>query len=364
MSLSLALDLSLGSRASGGGGPAAPVNTVAPSLTGDTTQGGTIEIVAGTWTGATSYRYKIVKGDAIAPTSPEVVYLDWTTSTSTPVSGISDGDYLWVKEEATGAGGVTVATATTGFGPMSSIPAADASIIGAGGYNSAANTAATAYSFTMDISNVTRRGLLLSLHAQYSSGATDPSFNSVTIEGIPLTLVTSYVFADTATRTTRTEIWALWGNDVPTGTGLTVSYTRSASTNSTRTTASAIAIGNTQIAAPASGDVTQSTSVTDAAGYTFSVSTAVAKRLCIAFVNGQWTTFTGTNVFTAGTGWTKELDLWPGTRATSSLAWGAVQSKAVATASTFNADYTITESGGSNQRYGILTMVRVAGDNS
>lgn len=67
----LALELTGPVWAVGGGSPSnPPVNIDLPAMTGDTVQGGTLVFVPGTWTGAISYRYRVLRGDVSAPASP------------------------------------------------------------------------------------------------------------------------------------------------------------------------------------------------------------------------------------------------------------------------------------------------------
>lgn len=332
-------------------------------MTGDTIQGGTLVFVPGTWTGAISYRYRVLRGDVSAPASPIDVLLDWTPDTSTLVDGIADGDYLWLQEEATGAGGVAVATAAAGHGPMEALPPADASIIGIGGLNTAAATTATQFTFDMDIANVPARGLLLFLTSQGTSGASNPTWDAVSVEGVPMTLLYRGSQLD-GTRWVGDEIWYLWGNDLPVGTGMTVQGTRSASTNSMRQAMAAIAIGNTQAAPPVAGDVAMLADLVDRTTYTFSGATTAAKQLVVAFPHGQFAGFTSGLTYTPDAAWNNALAPWPAARNGTSLTWAALMTKVYASAGAFSTGYSITESGATSQRYGLMPYVRLQGDNS
>jgi len=343
--------------------PEAPVNLIPPGMGGDLEQGGTLIFAPGTWDNAETYRYRVLRGDVTGPTDPEDVLLDWTTDTSALVEDIEDGDYLWLQEEATGPYGVTVATAVAGHGPMEALAFANATIIGVGGLNTATTASATTYTFDMDITDTPARGLLLHLQCQGQKGASNPTWSAVTIDGIPLTYKFSGEHNDGSNRDQLVEVWELWGNDLPVGTGLTVSATKSASTNSMRSTLAAVAIGNTQATAPAAGAMAFQADAAQLDAYSFPYTTTLADRLIIAFCCGQWVSTSATGVFTGGTGWIDRIEPWPGSRNGTSLAWAAAMTRAQATAATFTVDFAHTE-GGNLHRYGSVTTIEIAGNNA
>ena len=354
-----------------GGGPGGPlpVNTIPPSITGGFYEGDDLTFVPGTWTGAISYEYRILNGDVAAPADPVEVLLDWTAATSGEITGITTGDYLWIQERATGVGGSAIATATSGHGPMEELTPADASIIGSAGLDTTAQTSATTYTFDMTITSTPRRQLYVALQAQGTSGgATDVTWSDVTAEGVALSFIEAFSFTD-ATRICRVEIWGLAGSTVPTGAGVTISATRSASTNTMRSQLAAIAVGNTSENLATASDVAQQTSATDATSYAFNVTTSVNKRLVLGFVSGQYTsnTLTTTTFTDNSTGWTTSLDPWISgaiSRSASAVGWMGVLTRAIATASTVSLGWLRTSDSGGNQRYGVATTIDLPGDNS
>lgn len=340
-----------------------PENLTPPYITGDLVQGGELVFHPGDWLDAVTFRYRVLRGTVAAPNVPAEVLLDWTTNTATPVTGINDGDYLWLQEEATGPGGTAVATAFAGFGPMVALAPADATIIGAGGLSATSVLAATTYTFPIDIADVPARGFVLELHMQGAAEVTPPTWSAVTIAGIPLTKIYSTTFAD-STRVTWSEVWVLWGPTVPVGAGLVVSATRSATAASARSNMAAIAVGNTSAAAPTAANVSYRTNPADLSAYSWNdLATTLPKRLVLAFCQGQFLSTGGAPVFTPGTGWTTQVPPWPGARAAGSLAWQAVMSKTFAAVTDpFTVDYTITDTGA--QRYGMALVLQLQGDNS
>lgn len=92
----------------------APVNTVAPAITGTTTKGQTLTSSTGTWTGATSYAYQwfraITSGGSIVTSGGLFTgALISGATASTYVSTQSDvGELLYCEVTATGAGSSTM----------------------------------------------------------------------------------------------------------------------------------------------------------------------------------------------------------------------------------------------------------------
>ena len=339
------------------------VNIAAPYMSGDTEQGGTVIFNPGVWDNAVSYRYRVLAGDVDAPFDPIQVLLDWTTDTSTPITGIEDGEYLWLDAEATDAGSNTaVARSSAGHGPMEAAVPADAVILGTGGLNTATSASAQAYSFTMDIADATMRKFVLHLTTQGTSGAVNPTWNSVLVGGEPLTKVSSGHLDDDATRSVFVEVWELNGTAVPVGTGILVEATKSASTNTMRSTMAGVAIGNTSVEPLEAADVSFYSSTTTAASYSFASSVPDNKRLVLGFLSGNSVTTGGTPVVTPGTDWTLDITPWPGVRNGAAVGWSALMTREIAVAGSFNADYAVADTG--SQRFGFVAVVRLAGDNS
>jgi hypothetical protein len=355
-------------RRRGAGGAPAPINTLAPTVGGDLYAGGTVTIVPGTWTGASSYRYRLIKGDALAPESPVVEFTSWSASPSGTASGIADGDYVWAQEEATGPGGVTIATSVAGHGPMEELAPADASITGAGGLDAVSSFVSVPYAFEMDITDTSRRQLFVALQLLQSTGSVEtPAWSDVKAEGVALSLIEAFTVSDGASRHIYTEIWGLAGNTVPVGGGVTIEATRPATTSAMRAQLAAVGVGNTGASLATASDVAQQSNTADATGYTWSVTTSVAKRMVIAFVGGSFITSPtgGTATFTDnGTGWTTSLQPWdvgpPITKTAASIGWLGALSRAIATASTVNVGFLRS----ATQRLGVVTTITLPGDNS
>jgi hypothetical protein len=353
---------------SGGGNEPPPVNTIPPTVGGDLYEGGTVTIVPGTWTDADSYRYRLIKGDAVEPDSPVVEFTAWSAATSGTASGIADGDYMWAQEEATGPGGVTIATSLAGHGPMEELVPTDASIIGTAGLDTTSVTASTVYSFDMTITDTPRRQLFVALQLQQGTGTVEtPAWSDVKAEGVSLTLVEAFSLSDGASRHVYTEIWGLAGGTVPVGAGVTIEATRPATTTTMRSQLAAVAVGNTGASLATAADTAQQTTTTDATNYTWNVTTSVAKRLVIAFVGGAYlsTPAAGTATFTDnGTSWTTSLKPWddssPITKSASAVGWLGALSRAIATASTVSVGFLRSDT----QRYGLVTTIILPGDNS
>jgi hypothetical protein len=254
---------------------------------------------------------------------------------------------------------------------MEVLVAADASIIGSDGLDTAAATLATIYTFDIDITDTPRRQLYVALQLQQGSGTVEtPTWSDVSINGEALTFIERFSFAD-GSRFVYTDIWGLAGSDVPVGTALTISAQRSASTVSMRAQLGAVAIGNTGATLATAAAVAQQTSATDAGTYAFNVTTSVAKRLVLAFVGGSYTNngLTTTTFTDNSSGWDISLDPWISAkiaRTTLATGWLGALTRAIATASTVSIGWLRGSDGatGGNQRYGVLTTIDLPGDNS
>lgn len=346
-----------------------PINLTLPSIAGDLYEGGQVTFTPGLWSDAVSWRYRVLKGTVTEPDDPVEVLLDWTASTTGTIPGISDGDYLWLEEEATGPGGQTaVAASIAGHGPMESLSAADAAVIAVGGYNSPTSVATTEiYTFNITIPAASRKGFLLCLHCQGTAVSPYPTWSSVSINGTPMTLIKSIQQTTVldATRGAYTEIWGLWGNDVPSGSNMVVTATKSPH-GTMRSTLVGIAIENTQTTMPVDGDIASFGEDDNLTSYSFASSTSANKKLVIAFPFGQFFSgITGDLTVTPGSGWTEHFtDSWPNARNGSSLTWTTVMTNPRATSGAFNIDYTAVDGSTTVQRYGGAITVTIAGDNS
>lgn len=98
------IGLSLGLACDGnvsGSGPAPPVNTVLPSITGTATEGQTLTASAGTWTGSPTYSYQWERAGAA---------IDGATASTYLLVSADVGSTITVTVTATNAGGSARAT--------------------------------------------------------------------------------------------------------------------------------------------------------------------------------------------------------------------------------------------------------------
>jgi hypothetical protein len=92
-----------------------------PFITGDLVADGTVVFVPATLGGSGPFEreFRVRRGTVSAAGTD--VLLDWTSVLSGPISGIENGDYLWLTERTQGASGdVIEIDAVAGFGPMNS----------------------------------------------------------------------------------------------------------------------------------------------------------------------------------------------------------------------------------------------------
>jgi hypothetical protein len=331
-----------------------PVNTVLPTISGDLVQGGTVTITPGVWTGAVTYRYRVRRGDVTAPLSPNEILMDWTNDTSLLITGIEDDDYLWVDEEASSDLSVTaVATSAAGHGPMEALAPADTTIIGQVIQSNASTALSASYTQSITITDTPARGVLIAISVHISSGTWDGTWSNVRVGGVDATLVRRIPPAVGGARSIATEVWALWGNDLPVGTQ-DITYSRSTSTPSGSSLMQAIAFGNTQAAAPTDAAVTQFSNATAGTSYSVNTATATNKRLLVAFTPVTVSS-AAVLTFTEGTDWVEQTQLGNSSRSHASM----IMTRAVATPATVPVAYTTDIT----YRFANAIVVDIKGDN-
>jgi lysophospholipase L1-like esterase len=109
MAMSLALGLGLGMGGGGTAAPSAPVNSVAPVISGTATQGSTLTTTNGTWTGSPTFTYQWKRGSTS---------IGGATASTYALTGIETGANVTCVVTGTNVAGSASATSNA-LGPVS-----------------------------------------------------------------------------------------------------------------------------------------------------------------------------------------------------------------------------------------------------